>query len=106
MRVTTCTPSQVLTSVLNKPIKSEKQAGGEAHAFNPSTQEAEVGRSLESEVSLIYRVSRMVRAAQRNLSRKTATKMWEAEKGGLFSVVTLGIGTKRAHRLPTSVQGS
>jgi hypothetical protein len=39
-----------------------------AHAFNPSTQEAERGRwSSEFEASLVYRVSaRTARATQRN----------------------------------------
>jgi hypothetical protein len=37
------------------------------HAFNPSTWEAEAGGSLESEASLVYRVSsRTARATQRN----------------------------------------
>jgi hypothetical protein len=36
-------------------------------AFNPSTPEAEVGRSLEFKASLVYRVSsRIARATQRN----------------------------------------
>jgi len=38
-----------------------------AHAFKPSTREAEAGRSLELEASLVYRVSfRTARATQRN----------------------------------------
>jgi hypothetical protein len=38
-------------------------------AFNPSTQEAEAGRSLEFEATLVYRVnSRTARATQRNLA--------------------------------------
>jgi hypothetical protein len=43
------------------------------HAFNPSTREAEAGRSLEFKASLIYRVSsRTARATQRNpVSDKT-----------------------------------
>jgi len=37
-----------------------------AHAFNPSTQEAEAGGSLEFEASLVYRVSfRAARTTQR-----------------------------------------
>jgi hypothetical protein len=37
------------------------------HAFNPSTWEAEAGRSLEFKASLVYRVSsRTARATQRN----------------------------------------
>lgn len=39
-----------------------------AHAFNRSIQEAEASRSLEFEVSLIFRDSfRRARATQRNL---------------------------------------
>jgi hypothetical protein len=38
-----------------------------AHAFNPSTWEAEAGGSSEFEASLVYRVSsRTARATQRN----------------------------------------
>jgi hypothetical protein len=38
-----------------------------AHAFNPSTREAEAGGSLEFEASLVYKVSsRTARARQRN----------------------------------------
>jgi hypothetical protein len=38
-----------------------------AHAFNPSTREAEAGGFLEFEASLVYRVSsRTARATQRN----------------------------------------
>jgi hypothetical protein len=37
-----------------------------AHTFNPSTWEAETGRSLEFEASLVYRVrSRTARNTQR-----------------------------------------
>jgi hypothetical protein len=43
-----------------------------AHAFNPSTQEAEAGRFL---ASLVYRVScRTARATQRNPVSKNKTK--------------------------------
>jgi hypothetical protein len=46
-----------------------------AHAFNPSTREAEAGRS-EFEASLVYKVSsRTARAVQRNpASKKTKNK--------------------------------
>ena len=38
-----------------------------AHAFNPQTQEAEAGKSLEFEASLVYGAhSRTARATQRN----------------------------------------
>jgi hypothetical protein len=37
-----------------------------AHAFNPSTQEAEAGRFMSSEASLVYRVSsRTARATEK-----------------------------------------
>jgi hypothetical protein len=43
-----------------------------AQAFNPSTQEAEAGRSLEFKASLDYRVSsRTAKATQRNPVLKT-----------------------------------
>jgi hypothetical protein len=51
-----------------------------AHAFNPSTWEAEAGGFLEFEASLVYRVSsRTARATQRNpvlknKKQKTNTK--------------------------------
>jgi hypothetical protein len=47
-----------------------------AHAFNPSTWEAEAGGSLEFEASLVYRVSsRTTRATQRNpVSKKKKKK--------------------------------
>ena len=48
-----------------------------AHAFNPSTQEAEAGgrRISEFEVNLVYRVSsRTTRATQRNPVSKNQKK--------------------------------
>jgi hypothetical protein len=46
-----------------------------AHIFNPSTQEAEIGRSLEFKARLVYRGnSRIVRATQRKLILKNKTK--------------------------------
>ncbi|EGW03461.1 hypothetical protein I79_021062 [Cricetulus griseus] len=40
------------------------------HSFNPSTQEAEAGGSLEFKANLVYRTSFMTsRATQRNLSQ-------------------------------------
>jgi hypothetical protein len=46
-----------------------------AHAFNPSTREAEAGGSLEFEASLVYRVSsRTARAIQRNPVSKNQKK--------------------------------
>jgi hypothetical protein len=45
-----------------------------AHAFNPSTWEAEAGGFLSSEASLVYKVSsRTARAIQRNPVSKTKT---------------------------------
>jgi hypothetical protein len=45
-----------------------------AHAFNPSTQEAEAG-GFEFEASLVYRVSsRTARATQRNPVSKNKNK--------------------------------
>jgi hypothetical protein len=46
-----------------------------AHAYNPSTREAEAGGSLEFEASLVYRVSsRTVGAIQRNPVSKNQKK--------------------------------
>jgi hypothetical protein len=46
-----------------------------AHAFNPSTWEAEAGGFLEFEASLVYRVSsRTAKATQRNPVSKKAKK--------------------------------
>jgi hypothetical protein len=51
-----------------RKLKKEwPQPGVVAHAFNPSTREAEAGGFLSSEVSLVYRVSsRTARAIERN----------------------------------------
>jgi hypothetical protein len=52
------------------------------HAFNPSTQEAEAGGSLEFEASLVYRVSsRTARATQRNPVSKNKTKNNKKKEG-------------------------
>jgi hypothetical protein len=46
-----------------------------AHAFNPSTWEAETGRISEFEASLVYKVSsRTARATQRNPVSKNKQK--------------------------------
>jgi hypothetical protein len=46
-----------------------------AHAFDPSTQEAEAGGSLEFEASLAYKMSsRTARAIQRNPVSKNQKK--------------------------------
>jgi hypothetical protein len=52
----------------------ELSPGAVAHAFNPSTREAEAGGFLEA--SLVYKVSsRTARAIQRNpVSKKTTKK--------------------------------
>jgi hypothetical protein len=56
-----------------------------AHAFNPSTWEAEAGRFL-FEASLVYRVSsrtaRATRAIQRNPVSKNKTKQKQKQKKG------------------------
>jgi hypothetical protein len=45
------------------------------HAFNPITWEAEAGKFLEFEASLVYKVSsRTARATQRNPVSKNKTK--------------------------------
>jgi hypothetical protein len=54
-----------------------------AHAFNPSTWEAEAGRQVsEFEASLVYKVSsRTTRATQRNpVSKKTTKKKTQKVK--------------------------
>ena len=51
-----------------------------AHAFNPSTWEAEAGGFL-SEASLVYKVSsRIARAIQRNPASKNLKREKEEEK--------------------------
>jgi hypothetical protein len=46
-----------------------------AHAFNPSTQEAEAGGTLEFEASVVYKVSsRTARAIQKNPVSKNQKK--------------------------------
>jgi hypothetical protein len=56
-------------------IKKTLLLGMVAHAFNPSTWEAEAGRFLSFEASLAYKVSsRTARAIQRNpVSKKQNT---------------------------------
>ena len=53
-----------------------------AHPFNPSTWEAEAGRFLSSEASLVYRMSsRTSRATQRNpVLKKQKEKKRERER--------------------------
>jgi hypothetical protein len=51
------------------------EPGVVAHAFNPSTREAEAGGISEFEASLVYKVSsRTARAIQRNPASKNKTK--------------------------------
>ena len=51
--------------------------------FNPSTQEAETGGSLEFEASLVYTVStRIARATQRNqISENEEERKWREGRG-------------------------
>jgi hypothetical protein len=52
-----------------------------AHAFNPSTREAEAGGFLSSEASLVYKVSsRTARAIQRNPVSKKPKKQKKTKK--------------------------
>jgi hypothetical protein len=52
-----------------------------AHAFNPSTWEAEAGRFLSSEASLVYKVSsRTARATQRNPVSKNKNKTKQTKR--------------------------
>jgi hypothetical protein len=52
-----------------------------AHAFNPSTQEAEAGRFSEFEASPVYKVSsRTARAIQRNPVLKNQRKKKKRKK--------------------------
>jgi hypothetical protein len=56
-------------------LKKMRKPGVVAHAFNPSTREAEAGESLEFEASLVYKVSsRTARAIQRNPVSKPKPK--------------------------------
>jgi hypothetical protein len=59
--------------------KKHDRLGVVAHAFNPSTQEAEAGRQM---ASLVYRVSsRTARATQRNpVSKKKKNKQTKKQK--------------------------
>ena len=64
------------TLSLNKCRKTNIICRAVAHTFNPSTQEAEAGRSPSLVPSLVYRVSsRTARATQRNpVSKKPINK--------------------------------
>jgi hypothetical protein len=59
----------------NKFKNASSEPGVVAHAFNPSTQEAEAGGFLSSEASLVYKMSsRTARATQRNPVSKNQKK--------------------------------
>jgi hypothetical protein len=61
------TDSSLIIPLNIKKKKKHFKPGMVAHAFNPSTREAEAGGFLEFEASLIYKVSsRTARAIQRN----------------------------------------
>jgi hypothetical protein len=70
----------VYLHIINKSLKKKKKKkrckpGVVVHAFNPSTQEAEAGRFLMFEASLVYKVSsRTARAIQRNPVSKNQKK--------------------------------
>jgi hypothetical protein len=56
-----------------------------AHAFNPSTWEAEAGGFLTFKASLVYRVSsRTARATQRNLVSEKQNKTKQNKKLSIF----------------------
>jgi hypothetical protein len=58
-----------------------------AHAFNPSTREAEAGGYLEFEASLVYRVSsKTARATQKNPVSKNKNKNKKKKKKRSASV--------------------
>jgi hypothetical protein len=63
-----------------------------AHAFDPSTWEAEAGGSLEFEASLVYRVSgqpRLLRETQSQRKKKKKKKKNKMDKLGM-SLVPVG----------------
>jgi hypothetical protein len=64
-----------------KGKKKKKKPGVVAHAFNPSTREAEAGGFSEFEASLVYKVSsRTARAIQRHpVSKKNQKKKKKKE---------------------------
>jgi hypothetical protein len=59
-----------------------------AHAFDPSTWEAEAGGSLEFEASLVYRVSgqpRLLRETQSQRKKKKKKKKQDGQARHVFS---------------------
>jgi hypothetical protein len=61
-----------------------------AHAFNPSTREAEAGGFSEFEASLVYRVSsRTARATQRSPVLKNKTRQNKTKQKFTFKKFTL-----------------
>jgi hypothetical protein len=63
-----------------------------AHAFNPSTREAEAGGSLEFEASLVYRVSsRTAGAIQRNPVSKNQKKKKKKENNCIVELSLIGL---------------
>jgi hypothetical protein len=56
-------------------LRQKIKPGVVAHAFNPSTREAEASGFLSSEASLVYKVSsRTARAIQRNQRKQNKRK--------------------------------
>ena len=62
--------------------------GMEVHAFNPSTQEAEAGRSLEFEASLIYKASsRTARATEKPCLKNKQTNKQTNKQSDILSFI-------------------
>jgi hypothetical protein len=69
----------------NNGLETITRIGMVAHAFNPSTREAEAGKISEFEASLVYRVSsRTARAIPRNPVWKTTTTTKQNNKKNLY----------------------
>jgi hypothetical protein len=74
--------------IKKKKKKKKEKPGVVAHAFNPSTWEAEAGRISEFKDSLVYKVSsRTARAIQRNPVSKNQKrkKLFRRKKAQIFS---------------------
>jgi hypothetical protein len=75
-----------------------------AHAFNPSTQEAEAGWISEFEASLVYRVSsRKARATQRNPVWKNQKKK-KKKKKNLRAIISRNFVTVEKPMFPNGIQ--